>query len=52
MHGQIRTLTAEGRDQAAVLLVLPLVMFGMIFSFNPDYAGMLLVARGSSPDAS
>ena len=25
MHGQIRTLTAEGRAQAAVLLVLPLV---------------------------
>jgi tight adherence protein B len=42
MHGQIKTLTAEGRAQAAVLLVLPLVMFGMILLFNPDYAGMLL----------
>jgi tight adherence protein B len=42
IHGQIRTLTAEGRMQAAVLLVLPLLMFGLILFFNPEYAGLLL----------
>ena len=42
MHGQIKTLTAEGRAQAAVLLVLPLLMFGLILFFNPDYASILL----------
>ena len=42
MHGQIKTLTAEGRAQAAVLLVLPLVMFGLILFLNPDYASILL----------
>ena len=47
MHGQIKTLTAEGRAQAAVLLVLPLVMFGLILFLNPDYAGILL----ARPDA-
>jgi tight adherence protein B len=42
IRGQIRTLTAEGRAQATVLLVLPPVMFGLILSFNRDYAGLLL----------
>jgi tight adherence protein B len=42
IHGQIRTLTAEGRIQAVVLLILPVVMFGLILFFNEDYAGMLL----------
>jgi tight adherence protein B len=42
IHGQIRTLTAEGRTQAAVLLVLPVIMFGLIVFLNPDYARMLL----------
>jgi tight adherence protein B len=42
MHGQIKTLTAEGRAQAAVLLVLPVVMFGLILFLNPDYASILL----------
>jgi tight adherence protein B len=42
IRGQIRTLTAEGRSQATVLLVLPFVMFGFIFFFNRDYANMLL----------
>ena len=42
MHGQIKTLTAEGRAQAAVLLVLPVVMFGLILFLNPDYAHILL----------
>jgi tight adherence protein B len=42
IRGQIRTLTAEGRIQATVLVVLPLVMFGFILFFNRDYADMLL----------
>ena len=42
MYGQIKTLTAEGRAQAAVLLVLPVAMFGLILFLNPDYAGILL----------
>jgi tight adherence protein B len=42
IRGQIRTLTAEGRSQATVLLVLPLVMFGFILLFNRDYANVLL----------
>jgi tight adherence protein B len=42
IRGQIRTLTAEGRTQATVLLVLPPVMFGLILFFNRDYANMLL----------
>ena len=42
IQGQIRTLTAEGRTQAAVLLVLPLVMFGLILFLNPEYASLLL----------
>jgi tight adherence protein B len=42
IRGQIQALTAEGRTQAAVLLVLPIVMFGLILFFNPDYAGFLL----------
>jgi tight adherence protein B len=42
IRGQIRTLTAEGRIQATVLVVLPLVMFGFIFLFNRDYAHVLL----------
>jgi tight adherence protein B len=42
IRGQIRTLTAEGRSQATVLLILPLLMFGFILLFNRDYANMLL----------
>jgi tight adherence protein B len=42
IHGQIRTLTAEGRTQAAVLLILPFMMFGVILFFNKEYATMLI----------
>jgi tight adherence protein B len=38
----IRTLTAEGRLQAAVLLVLPFVMFAAMRFVNRDYADELL----------
>jgi tight adherence protein B len=42
IHGQIRALTAEGRTQAAVLLILPIIMFGVVMFFNPEYGSMLL----------
>jgi tight adherence protein B len=42
IYGQIKTLTAEGRTQAAVLLILPFVMFGVIMLFNRSYASILL----------
>jgi tight adherence protein B len=42
IRGVIKTLTAEGRMQAVVLLVLPLALFLMMLFFNPDYAQVLL----------
>ena len=42
IRGQIKTLTAEGRIQATVLLALPLVMFGFVMLVNRDYASVLL----------
>jgi len=42
IRGQIRTLTAEGRAQAAVLLVLPVAMFGLIMLLNREYANIIL----------
>jgi tight adherence protein B len=36
--GQIQTLTAEGRMQASILLVLPPAMMVMIMVMNPKYA--------------
>jgi tight adherence protein B len=42
MRGQIKTLTAEGRMQAAVLLALPPALFGGMMILNSDYASVLL----------
>jgi tight adherence protein B len=42
IRGQIRTLTAEGRAQAAVLLILPVAMFGLILVLNREYANIIL----------
>lgn len=42
IRGLIRTLTAEGRVQAGVLLALPFVMYGAMLVFNRDYALILL----------
>lgn len=39
---RIRSLTGEGRMQALVLIVLPIVAFVAIFIFSPEYAGLLL----------
>jgi tight adherence protein B len=41
MRGKIAALTAEGRLQAAVLLVLPPLMFLIILFLNPSYGRML-----------
>ncbi|HEV3163042.1 MAG TPA: type II secretion system F family protein [Isosphaeraceae bacterium] len=42
IRGAIKTLTAEGRLQAVVLLILPLALFVMMLFSNPDYAQVLL----------
>src|SRR5262249_55518961 len=42
VRGQIRSLTAEGRLQAAILLGLPPAMFLLMLTTNPDYASVLL----------
>jgi tight adherence protein B len=44
IRGKIRTLTAEGRLQAIILLALPPVMFLLILSLNREY-GMVLLQR-------
>ena len=43
IRGHIRALTAEGRLQAIILLLLPPVMFLIMYALYPDYAGELLV---------
>lgn len=42
IQGVIRTLTAEGRMQAGVLMVLPVAVFGMMMAIHPEYARVLL----------
>jgi tight adherence protein B len=42
MRGQVRTLTAEGRLQATVLLVLPVAMFFAMRFVNRPYTDVLL----------
>jgi tight adherence protein B len=42
IRGQIKTLTAEGRLQAIILLGLPIVMFFAFLLMLPDYEGKLL----------
>jgi tight adherence protein B len=41
-RGQIRTLTAEGRLQAIILLALPVVLFFGFLVLLPDYESKLL----------
>jgi len=42
LRGQIKTLTAEGRFQAIILVALPIMLFCIMFFINRDYAGELL----------
>jgi tight adherence protein B len=41
MHSRIKALTAEGRMQAAVLLVLPPLVFFVMLLFNRNYGSVL-----------
>jgi len=42
LRDRIKALTAEGRMQALVLVVLPFVALGAIVLFSPEYAETLL----------
>jgi len=42
LRGDIKTLTAEGRLQALILLGLPVLLFFAMFFLNRDYIGELL----------
>jgi tight adherence protein B len=42
LRQQIRTLTAEGRLQGLTLVILPLLVFGVLFVINRSYADLLL----------
>lgn len=41
LRGVIRSLTAEGRFQAAILLALPVVLFGLVSLIQPGYLTVL-----------
>lgn len=42
IHGMINALTAQGRFQAAILVSLPVFMFGLLMLLNPEYESLLL----------
>jgi len=42
MRGKVKALTSEGRLQALVLSILPLVAFAAIYALKPSYAQVLL----------
>ncbi|WP_153555357.1 type II secretion system F family protein [Roseimaritima sediminicola] len=46
MRTRIRALTGEGRMQATVLILLPVLAFLAIWGFSPDYAALLLDRPG------
>ncbi|MDD5207680.1 MAG: type II secretion system F family protein [Desulfobacterales bacterium] len=41
-RGKVRTLTAEGRLSAVVLLLMPFAAFGILFLFDPSYVMSLI----------
>ena len=41
IRGKVKALTAEGRIQAAVLLVLPVALMGILWLMSKDYAQAL-----------
>jgi tight adherence protein B len=43
IRGVVKTLTAEGRMQAIILMALPFVIFAMIMVLNPVYAKQLFL---------
>ncbi len=42
IRGMVQSLTAEGRMQAAVLLVLPLLLYALLSFLNPGYFDIVL----------
>jgi tight adherence protein B len=42
LQGKLKALTSEGRMQASVLIVLPVIMFFAMWGLNPTYAEILL----------
>ena len=42
IRGMVQSLTAEGRMQAAVLLILPLVLYFLLSLLNPGYFAIVL----------
>jgi tight adherence protein B len=42
IRGQVKALSAEGRMQAVVLMVLPPLMFAVMMVVSPEYAQLLL----------
>jgi tight adherence protein B len=46
IRGHVKALTAEGRLQAIILLLLPPVMFLVMMGIYPEYAGELLEHTG------
>ncbi len=45
LKGKVRTLSAEGRFAAIVLLLLPFGVAGAIFALNPEYMGLLFTTE-------
>ncbi|MFM7058305.1 MAG: type II secretion system F family protein [Planctomycetota bacterium] len=41
IRGEVQALTAEGRFQAAVLLLLPFALFGLMYLLNPGHMAVL-----------
>ena len=45
LRGKIRTLSAEGKFSAIVLLALPIFLFIIIYFLNPNYITVLFIER-------
>jgi tight adherence protein B len=45
LRGEIRTLTAEGRISAFILILLPFVVAGIMLLLNPEYLELLYTTR-------
>ena len=41
-HRKVRTLSAEGRLSAVILIAVPFVLFGLLSLVNPDYVAPLV----------
>lgn len=41
-RGKVKTLTAEGRLSAVILILLPFIMFGILFFINRSYVASLM----------